>query len=36
LSALGILFSIVFVLLFLPLVLREQMLNPADAPGKSA
>jgi MFS family permease len=34
LSALGILFSIVFVLLLLPLVLREVPLSPADAPGE--
>ena len=32
LSALGILFSIVFVLLLLPLVVREMRLSPAEAP----
>jgi hypothetical protein len=31
LSALGILFSIVFVFLLLPLVLRETALSPAEA-----
>ena len=36
LSALGILFSIVFVLLFLPLLVRERALSPADARGESA
>jgi hypothetical protein len=36
LSALGLLFSIVFVLLFLPLVVREQALSPAGARGTSA
>ena len=32
LSALGILFSIVFVVLRLPLVLRDMPMNPADVP----
>jgi hypothetical protein len=36
LSALGVLFSIVFVVLLLPLILREQALSPADAPRKSS
>ncbi len=35
LSALGILFSIVFVVLLLPLILREQTLSPANAPRAS-
>jgi hypothetical protein len=34
LSALGILFSTVFVLLLLPLILRETPLTPAEAPGR--
>jgi MFS family permease len=34
LSALGILFSIVFVLLILPLILREIPLSPVEAPGQ--
>jgi len=36
LSALGILFSIVFVLLLLPLVLRDMLPSPADAPRESS
>jgi hypothetical protein len=32
LSALGILFSIAFVVLLLPLVVREAALSPADGP----
>ena len=35
LSALGILFSIVFVVLLLPLILCEQTLSPANAPRAS-
>ena len=36
LTALGILFSMVFVLLFIPLLVREQALSPADTPRQSA
>jgi hypothetical protein len=36
LSALGVLFSLVFVLLILPLIVKKTLLSPADAPGTSA